>query len=116
VRTADEIFESILNRMPAQSADHVRTHEYGAWALVIRAIAAELADMAKPPMLVMQVTPEDMTTFARQLAAIENEPTVIVPMESDMNRLAKAVADLAGRVSAFEASLHVGKAVEVSKL
>lgn len=60
MRTVDDIFASLVNRLPAQFKDPMSGTVGPNLEGLLRAIAAELAEMAKPPMLDVTHAPDRM--------------------------------------------------------
>lgn len=47
MRTVDEVYESLLRRLPAPAAHNLTINPDNSWAVVLRAIAGEIADLGQ---------------------------------------------------------------------
>jgi hypothetical protein len=108
VRTADDIFASLVNRLPAQFKDPMSGTVGPNVEALLMTIAAELAEMAKPPMLVMRPSEADREEFERAVAGLVDQPTTIIAMEPE-------AYDLDRRLRRVEAALDVTHAPDRMK-
>lgn len=79
MRTVEEVYEGILNRIPAIQAQAIRENPSGAWSLVIRAIAAEIVEATKPVILDMRDLREEKAAFYEAVKKIGSNPVVNIP-------------------------------------
>lgn len=106
-RTVEEIAARIFARAAGSTAAYLRDNPRA----VIRAIAAELAELTSPPLLmVARPTDKERADFEKRLAVLAGEPTVIIPMEpctqEQADRIAQALINAGAEMKELDRRLR----------